>query len=324
MRRREFITLLGAAIAWPLAARAQQPAIPVIGYLSAAAPEANAHLVAAFRATLADVGYVENQNVTIEYRYAAGQYDRLPKLAEELVQRQSTIIVATPNANAARAVKAATIALPLVFMVGDDPVKLGLVASLNHPGGNATGVNFFISELTAKRLGLLHEFLPTAARFGALVNPNEETGFTKDVTEAASTLGIRAEIAHARDSREIEAAFAAFANNKIDAVMVAPNSLFVSQRAQIVTLALRYAIPAIYTVREYVEVGGLMSYGPSVANMYRQLAIYVGRILKGEKPADLPIVQPTKFDFVINLKTAKALGLTVPPSVLAIADEVIE
>ena len=327
MQRRKFIALLGGAAAtWPLAAQAQQAVLPLIGYLSAATPEANAHLVTAFRGALAEVGYVENQNATIEYRYAAGQNDRLPELAKELVRRQPVVIVATPNANAARAVKAASSTTPLVFMVGDDPVKFGLVASLNHPGGNATGVNFFISELTTKRLGLLHELLPTATRFAALVNPNEVIAgdFIKDLTAADSTLGVHTEIVRARDSSEIEAAFATFANNKVDGVMVAPDSLFVSQRAQIVALSLRHDIPAIYTVREYVDAGGLMSYGPSVTDMYRQLAFFVGRILKGEKPADLPVQQPTKFDLTINLKTARVLHLELPPKVLALADEVIE
>ena len=324
MRRREFITLIGGAAAWPLAARAQQPATPAIGFLHAGSPTPP---VAAFHRTLSESGYVENQNVTIEYRYAEGRYDRLPELAADLVRRKVTVVVASPNVNAARAAKAATSVIPTVFMVSDDPVKLGLVASLSRPGGNATGVNYFISELVAKRLSLLRELLPTAVRIGALVNPNAviAEGFIKDLTAAASTISIQVEIAHARDGHEIEAAFAAFARNKVDALMVAPDTLFAtSRRVQIITLATRHAIPAIYTVREYVENGGLMSYGPSVPDAYRQLAIYASRILKGEKPADLPVVQSTKIDFVINMPTARALNLEIPPMLLARADEVIE
>ena len=283
--------------------------------------------MAAFRRTLAEAGYVENQNVTIEYRYAEGQYDRLAELAADLVRREVTVIVASPNNNAARAAKAATSVIPTVFMVADDPVKLGLVASLSRPGGNATGVNYFISELAAKRLGVLRELLPAAVRVGALVNPNAAAteGFIKDVTAAAANISIQVEIAHARDNREIEAAFATLARNKVDGLMVAPDTLFAtSGRMHIVTLAKRHAIPTIYTVREYVENGGLMSYGPSVPDAYRQLAIYAGRILKGEKPADLPVVQSTRFHFVINLPTVRALGLDIPPMLLARADEVIE
>jgi putative ABC transport system substrate-binding protein len=324
IRRRECILTLGGAAAWPLAVRAQQRAAPVIGFLHAGSPHPP---VAAFRRTLAEAGYVENQNVTIEYRYADGQYNRLTELAADLVRREVTVIVASPNTNAARVAKAATNVIPIVFMVSDDPVKLGLVASLNRPGGNATGVNYFITELTAKRLGVLRELLPAAVRVGALVNPNATIaeGFTKDVTAAASGIGIQMVIAHARDSREIEAAFATLTHNKIDALMVAPDTLFAtSGRVQIVTLATRYAIPAIYTVREYVADGGLFSYGPSVPDAYRQVAAYADRIIKGAKPADLPVVQSTKIELIINLKTAKALGLTVPPTLLALADEVIE
>ena len=326
--RRELLAALGAAAAaWPLAARAQQAAIPVIGFLHAGASGALSPPVAAFHRTLAEVGYVESRNVTIEYRYAEGQYERLPELAADLVRRKVTVIVASPNTNAAREAKAATNVIPIVFMVSDDPVKLGLVASLSRPGGNATGVNYFISELAAKRLSLLRELLPAAVRVGALVNPNAATteGFTKDVTAAASALSIQVEIVQARESREIEAAFATLARSKVDALMVAPDTLFAtSGRRQIVTLATRHGIPAIYTVREYVENGGLMSYGPSVPEAYRQLAIYASRILKGEKPADLPVVQSVTFDFVINLAIARTLRIQVPPTLLAIADEVIE
>ena len=325
--RRELLAALGgAAAAWPLAARAQQPAMPVVGFLHAGSSTPTAPYLAAFVQALAEAGYVENSNVAIEYRYAEGQYDRLPLLAADLVRRQAAVIVAGPTTSAVRAAIAASSGTPIVFNVTDDPVKLGLVASLNRPGGNATGVNNFMSELVAKRLGLLRDLLPTAARFGALVNPNEATAeaFTKDCAVAAATLNVQVEIAHARDSREIEAAFATLVHNKADALMVAPDSFFASRNVQIVTLAARHAIPATYTVRAYVEHGGLMSYGPSVADTYRQLAVYAGRILKGDKPADLPVVQPTKLDLVINLPTARALGLDVPPTLLARADEVIE
>jgi putative tryptophan/tyrosine transport system substrate-binding protein len=324
VKRREFITLLGSAAAWPFAARAQQPAMPVIGFLHAGSPSPP---VAAFHRTLVEAGYVENQNVTIEYRYAEGQYNRLPELAADLVCRNVTVIVASPNNNAARAAKAATSVVPTVFMVSDDPVKLGLVASLSRPGGNVTGVNFFISELVAKRLGLLRGLLPATARVGALVNPNAETteGFIKNLMAAASTISAQVEIVQARDSREIEAAFEKLARSKVDALTVAPDTFFAtSGRVQIVTLAARYAIPAIYTVREYVENGGLMSYGPSIPDAYRQLAIYAGLILQGATPADLPAVQSTTFDFVINLRTTRALGREIPPTLLALANEVIE
>jgi putative tryptophan/tyrosine transport system substrate-binding protein len=327
MRRRDFITLLGGAgAAWPLAARAQQPAMPMVGFLHAGSPTPMAPYLAAFLRALAEVGYVENKTVAIEYRYAEGRYDRLPQLAADLVRRRAAVIVAGPNENAARAAIAASNGTPIVFNVTDDPVKFGLVASLSRPGGNATGVNSFMSELVAKRLGLLREFLPAAARFGALVNPNAATteDFIKDFTAAAAALNVQFEIVHARDSREIEVAFTTLARNKAEALMVAPDTFFASRNVQIVTLATRHAIPAVYTVRAYVEHGGLMSYGPSVPDSYRQLAVYVGRILKGEKPADLPVMQSTKLDFVINLPTARALGLEVPPTLLARADEVIE
>jgi putative ABC transport system substrate-binding protein len=327
MRRREFIALVGGAVAiWPRTGQSQQRPAPVIGFLHAGSPGPSAPYMAEFRRTLAEAGYVENQNVAIEYRYAEGQYDRLPELAADLVRRQVTIVVTAPSANAARAAKAATSAIPIVFMIDDDPVKFGLVSSLNRPGGNATGVNFFNNELVAKRLGLLRALLPAAIRFGALVNPSAVTAedFTKDVTTAASTVGINMEIVHARDSHEIDTAFAALSDSKAEAIMVSADTLFSNRRVQIVTLASHHAIPVIYTVRAYVEIGGLMSYGPSVPNAFRQLAIYAARILKGEMPADLPVVQANRFDFVINLPTARTLGLTVPPTLLALADEVVE
>jgi putative ABC transport system substrate-binding protein len=326
MKRRKFITLLGGGAAWPLAARAQQPTVPVVGFLHAGSPAPMAPYLAAFLRALAEAGYVENKNVAIEYRYAEGQYDHLPLLAADLVRRQATVIVAGPNENAARAAIAASSRTPIVFNVTDDPVKLGLVASLSHPGGNATGVNSFMSELVAKRLGLLRELLPAAARIGALVNPNAAitADFIKEFEAAAVILGVQVEIAHAGDSREIEVAFATLARNKADALMVAPDTFFASRNVQIVTLATRHALPAVYTVRAYVEHGGLMSYGSSVPEAYRQLAVYAARILKGEKPADLPVVQVNKLDLVINMPTARALGLEVPPTLLALADEVIE
>ena len=324
--RRELLAALGGvAAAWPLVARGQQP-MPVIGFLHAGSPTPMAPYLAAFLRALAEAGYVENKNVAIEYRYAEGQYDRLPLLAADLVRRQVAVIVAGPNENAARAAIAASSGTPIVFNVTDDPVKLGLVASLSRPGGNATGVNSFMSELVAKRLGLLRELLPVAARVGALVNPNAATAedFVKDFAVAASTLGVQFQIARARDSGEIEVAFAMLTRNKTDALMVAPDTFFASRNVQIVTLATRHAIPTIYTVRAYVEHGGLVSYGPSVPDAYRQLAVYASRILRGEKPADLPVVQSTKLDLVINLPTARALNIEVPPGVLSIADEVIE
>ena len=297
IRRREFITLLGGAAAvWPLAARAQQPAMPVVGFLYSGSPAPMAPYLAVFLRALAEAGYVENKNVAIEYRYAEGQYDRLPLLAADLVRRQAAVIVAAPNTNAARAAIAASGGTPIVFNVSDDPVKLGLVASLNRPGGNATGVNSFMSELVAKRLGLLREFLPAAARFGALVNPNAATteAFVKDFTAAAGTLNVQFEIVHARDDREIEVAFATLASNKTDALMVAPDTFFASRNVQIVTLATRHAIPAVYTVRAYVEHGGLMSYGPSVPDTYRQLSNLCRSHSKGRearRPTDCAIDQ---------------------------------
>jgi putative ABC transport system substrate-binding protein len=328
LKRRDFITILGgAAAALPLAAWAQQRRSPVIGFLHAGSPIPDrGPYLAAFLRALAEAGYVENKNVAIEYRYAEGQYDRLPLLAADLVRRQAAVIVATPNTLAARAAIAASNGTPVVFNVGEDPVKLGLVASLSRPGGNATGVNNYMTELVAKRLGLLRELLPAAARFSALLDPNEALAedFTKDFAAAATTLNVQVEIAHARDSREIEAAFATLARNRTDALMVAPGTFFASRSVQIVTLATRHAIPAVYTVRAYVEHGGLMSYGPSLSEAYRQVAVYAARILKGEKPTDLPVAQLNKLDLIINMPTVRALGLEVPPMLLARADEVIE
>src|SRR5262249_21305449 len=325
MNRREFITLLGGTAAWPLAARAQQAPVPVIGFLHAGSPRPLAPSLAVFRQSLAEAGYVEGRNVAIEYRWAEAQYDRLPAMAAELVRRQPAVIVASPIPSAVAA-KAATATIPIVFNAGGDPVKLGLVASLAQPGGNATGVNFFQAELGAKQLGLLRELLPTAARIGLLVNPANPNveDVTEDVTAAASTIGVQIDVVRASDSREIEAAFATLIRNRVDALVVAADALFYVRRLQLATLATRHAIPAVYGDRAYPEAGGLMSYGTSTAEGYRQLGVYVGRILKGANPGELPVVQSTKFEFVINLPTAKALGLEVPPTLLARADEVIE
>jgi ABC-type uncharacterized transport system substrate-binding protein len=325
VKRREFITLLGgAAAAWPLAARAQQAAMPVIGFLYAGTPG----LVPkeAFLRPLAEAGYVEGKNLTIEYRYAGGQYDKLKEMASDLVSRQVSVIVAAPNFNSARVAQAATSTIPILFMVAEDPAKLGLVASLNRPSGNATGVNYFIVELVAKRMDLLHELLPAATRFGVLVNPKAASSPSskEEVIRAASNIGVHADFVEASDTHEIDAAFTTFARNRDEALLVLPDTFFVSQRAQITELAAPFGIPAAYAVREYVEAGGLLSYGTSLAEIYGYLGLYTARILKGAKPADLPVVQSTKFELAFNLKSAKALGLTIPPNLLARADEVIE
>ena len=330
MKRREFITLLGgAAAAWPVAAGAQQPAMPVIGFLLSGSPGGDtAYLTALFRRHLAEAGYVEGHNVTIDYRYARLQYDRLPELAADLVRRQVAVIVCGPTNSPAVAAKAATATIPIVFSVGDDPVKVGLVASLARPGGNATGINFFVTELGAKQLGLLRELVPAAIRIGLLLNPSviSPTAETvkRDVMAAAPALGVQIDVLEARDNHEIETAFTRLARDKADALLVGPDLLFYNRRIQMATLATRYALPAIYTLREFVEAGGLMSYGTNWSEQYRQVALYTARILKGTKPADLPVVQSTKFELVINLPTARALGLDVPPTLLARADEVIE
>ena len=325
MKRREFITLLGGAAAgWPVAARAQQ-AMPVVGFLGAGSPGPFVPQTAVFRQGLAEAGYVEGHNVAIEYRWAEGQYDQLPALAAEFVRRQVAVIVAFPIP-AAVAAKAATTAIPIVFNVAGDPVKLGLVGSLARPGGNATGVNSFLAELGAKHLLLLGELLPTATLVALLVNPTNENieGVTKDVVAAAATLGVQIDIVRASDSREIEAAFATLVRNKVNALLIGPDVFFSSRRVQLATLTARHAIPAVSNVREFAEVGGLMSYGTDLTEVFRQLGVYTGRILKGAKPADLPVVQSTKFQFVINLPTARALGIEIPPTLLARVDEVIE
>jgi len=328
MKRRTFITLLGGAVAaWPLAARAQQPAMPVVGFVSPRSPDGSAPIAAAFQKGLNEVGYVADQHVTVEYHWLNGQYDRLAPLMADLVRRR-VAVVAIPGSNpAALAAKAATTTIPIVFGVGEDPVKLGLVASLARPGGNATGINFFVAEVATKRLGLLRDLVPKAARVAVLVNPaNAPTAEAtlRDIPEAARVLGLQIQVLNASTSREIEAAFAALVRDRADALFVAPDGFFVTRRVQFATLAARHAIPATYSAREVVEVGGLMSYGTDILDMNRRVGIYTGQILKGAKPADLPVLQATKFEFVINLQTARALGIEVPNSIQLLADELIE
>jgi putative ABC transport system substrate-binding protein len=326
VRRRDFITLLGAAAAWPLAARAQQPAMPVVGVLASESVEENQRLMGPFRQGLAEAGYVDGKNVTVEYRWGDGRYDRLPELASDLVRRRVNLIAA-PTTPAALAAKAATSVIPIVFGVGDDPVKLGMVTSLSRPGGNATGINFVIAELGAKRLGLLRELVPAAARVVVLVNPADATRtatVVSDVEAAAHQLGLQVRVFNASTISEIDAAFTALVRERTDALFVAPDAFFNLRRVRLALLAARHAIPAAYGTRDFVEVGGLMSYGTSVADARRQIGVYTGRILDGAKPADLPVLQPTRFEFVINLSAAKAVGLEVPPTLLARADEVIE
>ena len=325
--RREFLSALGgAAAAWPLTARAQQPAMPVIGFLHARSADDLPHLVAAFRRGLSDTGFIEGQNVTIEYRWAQGQYDRLPALAAELVGRQVAVIVAAGGEPAALAAKAATSTIPIVFNSGSDPVKLGLVASINRPGGNVTGVSILLRATEAKRFGLIRELLPQATAIAVLVNPNRPDGAEQlsDLQDAARTLGKQIHVLNASTDGEIEAAFAVLSRQPTDALVVANDTFFIGRRDEIVALAARQALPAIYNAREFAAAGGLIAYGPSLPNAYREMGVYSGKILKGEKPANLPVQQSTIFELVINLKTAKALGLTLPAGLLAIADEVIE
>jgi putative tryptophan/tyrosine transport system substrate-binding protein len=327
MRRREFMTLIGGAVAtWPIGVRAQQRAIPVIGFLHVASAEPNANFVVGFRQGLRDAGFIDGQNVAIEYRWAEGRYDRLPALAADLVRRQAAVIFAAGGSAPAQAAKAATDKIPIVFSTGGDPVAGGLVASLNRPGGNITGVSLMFSDLVTKRLGLLHELVPNAVLMGALVNPAyaDVDLQRKQLQEAAHTLMLEVQIESARTEHEISVAFEAIVQRGGSAVLVANDPFLAAQRDHIIALAARYAIPVMHEQREYPLAGGLMSYGASLADALRQGGIYVGRILKGQKPADLPVVQSSKFDFVINLRTAQALGLKIPPGILAIADEVIE
>jgi putative tryptophan/tyrosine transport system substrate-binding protein len=327
MRRREFIALLGgAAAAWPLVAPAQQRAIPVIGFLNSASPGPMTPFVAAFLQSLSEAGYVEGRNVTIDYRWAEGHYDRLPELAADLVGRQVAVIVATGGGIATAAAKAATATIPIVFSSGTDPVQAGVVASLNRPGGNVTGVHLFISGLDPKKLELLRELVPQASSMGVLFNPQNPDIQTRltGVQQAARAVGQQIHIMYASSEAELDTGFAALAQGRVGALLVGSDPFFNSRRDQIVALAAHHTIPAIYEGRQYALAGGLISYGTNLADGYRQVGIYTGRVLKGESPADLPIVQPTKFELVINLNTAKALGLEVPPRLLATADEVIE
>jgi putative ABC transport system substrate-binding protein len=328
MRRREFIRLLGGtAAAWPLAARAQQPALPVIGFLHPSSPEPSADRPRAFRQGLKEAGFVEGENVAIEYRWADNQTDRLPALAAELVQRRVAVIAALGGNNSALAAKAATTTVPIVFDVGEDPVRLGLVTSLARPGGNLTGINFLTVELAAKRLEILHELVPGAIRIAVLVDPvnavtTEST--LRDVEAAARAMRLQIQVLNASTSREIEATFASFVGERPDALFVGISPFFIIRRVQLAQLAARYGVPAIYQDRLHAEVGGLISYGASLTDTYRQVGIYIGRLLKGAKPADLPVVQSSKFELVINHPTARMLGLDVPATLLARADEVIE
>jgi putative tryptophan/tyrosine transport system substrate-binding protein len=328
VRRRELITLLGgSAAAWPLAAHAQQPMMPVIGFLNPNSPDGHTERLRGFRQGLRDTGYVEGANMTIEYRWAEGQFDRLPALAAELVRQPVALVAAFGGISSALAAKAATTTIPIVFLVGEDPARVGLVASLARPGDNLTGVNFLNTELAAKRLGLLRELVPGTARVTVLVNPanamNAETT-SRDAQAAARAMGLQIQVINASTAREINAAFISLGRERPDALFVGGDAFFNSRRVQLVNLASRHAIPASYADRILPEAGGLMSYGSNIVDAWRQVGTYAGRILRGAKPADLPVLQATKFELVINAETARMLGLTVPPSLLAIADEVIE
>jgi len=327
MQRREFITLLGGAAAWPLVTHAQQVKVPVVGFLHPGSAEPNASLLAAFRKGLAEAGYTEGRNVAIEFRWAHGENSRLEEMATDLVKRQVAVIVTPVATEAALAAKKATATIPIVFSAGTDPVKAGMVASLRHPGGNLTGIHYMSAELSAKRLSLLHELTPSAARIALLINPANQVAaetMAKDTETAAEAIGRHIDVYKAKTSREIEMAFAALVRDRADAVLVGADPLFLDRRVQIATLATRYLLPTVYYLREFSEVGGLMSYGASQSARYREVGIYAGRILNGEKPADMPVVQPTQFELVINLSTASAIGVTVPPNLLAQANEVIE
>jgi len=331
MNRREFITLIGGAAAapsmfWPRLASAEQATMPVIGFLSSRSPAESSHLVAAFRAGLQAGGYVEGQNVAIEYRWAEGQYDRLPALAVDLVRRGVAVLATTGGEPSALAAKAATSTIPIVFTVGGDPVKIGLVASLNRPGGNATGVSLLTTVPEAKRLGLLHELVPNAALIGVLINPNYQgaEAQSREVQDAARAIDRPIEIAMAGNDRQLEAAFGTLVQQHADALLVGADPFFGTRRDRIIALAVQFKLPAMYQFRDYPVAGGLMSYGINITDGYRQVGVYTGQVLKGAKPADLPIHQSIKFEFIINLKSAKALGLQIPDKLIALADEVIE
>jgi ABC-type uncharacterized transport system substrate-binding protein len=325
MRRREFITLVGGLAAWPLAARAQQPAMPVVGFLSSGSPNALVDLVDAFHLGLNEAGYVEHRNVGIEYRWAEGQYDRLPALAADLVRRQVTVIVTSGGTPSALAAKSATTTIPIVFSTASDPVAAGYVASLNRPGGNLTGITTLNVEVGPKRLELLRELVPTAATIALLINPTNPAAETqlRDLQTPIRTLGLQLHVLRASSERTIDDAFAALVQLRAGGLLIGPDPFFNTRSEQLAVSALRNAVPAVYQYREFVLAGGLMSYGGNLTDQYRQIAAYVGRILKGEKPADMPVQQGTKIELFLNLKTAKALGLTVPISLLARADELI-
>jgi putative ABC transport system substrate-binding protein len=326
--RRTFITLLGGtAVAWPLAARAQQPAIPVIGFVDAGSAVASAQYAAAFRQGLNEAGYTDGRNVTVEYHWLEGRYDRLPGVIADLVSRRVAVIATPASIPASLAAKAATSTIPIAFGVGEDPVKLGLVANFARPGGNATGINFFVSEAVPKRLGLLRDLVPGAKRVAVIINPSNVATAevtSKEVQKAAGDFGLQMQILNATSSDEINAAFAAISRERAEALFIAPDGFFSSRRVQLAILAARNGVPAAYPSRYFVEAGGLMSYGTDIADSFRQVGIYAGKVLSGVKPADLPVMQSTKFEFVLNLQTAKALGLDVPSGLLLAADEVIE
>ena len=325
--RRKFITLLGGAGTWPLAARAQQAAMPLIAFIDATSAVASARWTAAFRNGLNETGYTEGRNVAVEYHWLEGRYDRLPALLAELVGRRVAVIATPGSTPAALAAKAATTTIPIVFGVAEDPVKLGLVANLARPGGNATGVNFFVSEVVRKRLGLLRDLIPRAVRIAVIINPGNAAtaeATLREVQNAADALGLQIHVVNASTSDEINAAFAAISHERVEALFLGPDAFFNSRRVQLVTLSARDRIPTAYSTRDYVEVGGLMSYGTNITDSFSQAGVYVGKILNGAKPAELPVIQSTKFEFVINLQTAKALGLDVPSGLLLAADEVIE
>jgi putative ABC transport system substrate-binding protein len=326
MKRRDFIAIVGGAAAWPLAARAQQSSMPVIGFLNSTSPQPFANYVSGFRVGLKQTGYIDGQNVTIDFRWAEGHYDRLSEMAADLVRHKVAVLVATGGAVAALAAKAATTTTPIVFTIGGDPVRFGIVTSLSRPGGNMTGVNLFASQMETKRLGLLRALVPKAELIAILLNPNNPvaTDQVREVQEAASALSQQIHILSANSESEINAAFATVVQLRAAAMLVSSDPFFNSQRDKIIALAARYSIPAIYEWREFALAGGLMSYGTNISDGYRQAGVYAGRILKGEKPADLPVVQSARFELVINLKTAKALGIEVPPNLSAEADEIIE
>jgi putative tryptophan/tyrosine transport system substrate-binding protein len=326
LKRREFITLVGGLAAWPLAAKAQQPAMPVIGWMSGRSPADSTHLLEAFRKGLHDTGYVEGESISIEYRWAQGDYGRLPELASDLVNRGVLLLMAVGGEPSAIAAKKATSTIPIVFGIGGDPVDAGLVASFNRPGGNATGYTLLTSQMEPKRIGLLHELVPSASSFGALINPAFPPAVRQlgDIENATKTIRQSLFVASASTDAELNAAFASFVQQRVGAVLIAADPYFDTRREQIIALAAQARLPTMYQFREFAVAGGLISYGPSYTDSYKQGGIYAGRILRGAKPADLPILQPTKFEMVINLKTANSLGLNIPNSMQLLADEVIE